>query len=271
MFYNILDTRDMNQIDITKANLQLNFFEIDEIFYMTGNVDGDSVSELTDIVSTERDSNLYFSNGMHFITTLPANRFKIGRKYYMSGIQSEVGYTLNSFAEALDLTDKINIDDVDQTFNSESENAQSGIAVAEAIEPFDRAYELIETITTTEQINKLTLNTEPNGTPYNFKKLFMKYSLPQVTTRPWFTFRVGSDSFGEYMGHADYKTYYCFETKVENGLICADFSYHTNGYINRSNVWICMARNIRSMPIDSFVIQGDIPANTTFEIWGVRA
>lgn len=161
----------------------------------------------------------------------------------------------------------------DQTFDPESENAQSGIAVAEAIEPIDRAYEFIESISVTEELTKINLTTEADGTPYNFKKLFMKYNLPQLSATTWLTFRIGSGNaaFGDYMGHPSYATIYRFEARVENGLLSAEFSYHTNSEQNPSNAIKCLARNIRSTPIDRLVIEGAIPVGTTFEIWGVRA
>ena len=166
----------------------------------------------------------------------------------------------------------------DQNFNPESENAQSGKAVAEAVDgkaDKENDYEFIETITITEETSNLRLTETPNKEPYNFKKLFVKYSLPKVSVRPWITFKVGSGkfSFGDYMGTESYATIYRFEAKVENNLIFADFSYHTDYAGNPSNAWRCGARDIRTTPIDKleFVFSSAAPIGTTFEIWGVRA
>lgn len=50
--------------------------------------------------------------------------------------------------------------DVDQTYNPESENPQSGIAVAEAIGGLGNTWEKIADITTTEEVNGITATVE---------------------------------------------------------------------------------------------------------------
>jgi hypothetical protein len=65
---------------------------------------------------------------------------------------------------------------VDQTYNPESENAQSGKAVAQAISTVGGDYELIEDITLTEDISQIERTVEPNGTPYNFRKVMVLYT-----------------------------------------------------------------------------------------------
>lgn len=136
-----------------------------------------------------------------------------------------------------------------------------------------RHYEYIETITISEEISKLNLTAEPNGTLYNFKKLFMKYTLPKLGAATWWTFQVSGNKnvFGDNMGNTSYETIYRFEAEVENGLLSANYSYHTNHTSNPSNAWKCLAREIKTTPIDSLNIVGAIPVGATFEIWGVRA
>lgn len=68
---------------------------------------------------------------------------------------------------------------VDQTYNPDSENAQSGKAVAEAVA--DKEFELIEEITITEDTDVITRNTEPDGTAYNFSGIFAIVSFPAMT------------------------------------------------------------------------------------------
>ena len=65
--------------------------------------------------------------------------------------------------------------EVDQTYNPESENAQSGKAVAEAMAGVNGTYELIETITLTEDVTSITRNTEPNGNAYSFKDVHIYF------------------------------------------------------------------------------------------------
>ena len=82
----------------------------------------------------------------------------------------------------------------DQTYNPESENAQSGVAVAEALEPFNREYELIETITIAEEgVTTITRNTEPNGNAYSFKDVFIKFSWNTEDTTKWILLEISAD------------------------------------------------------------------------------
>ena len=69
-----------------------------------------------------------------------------------------------------------NVSATDQEYNPTSENAQSGKAVAEAIEQNIETYELIEDITLTEDISQIERTVEPNGTPYNFRKVMVLYT-----------------------------------------------------------------------------------------------
>lgn len=69
---------------------------------------------------------------------------------------------------------------IDQTFDPDSENAQSGKAVAEAVAPISGDYELIEEFTLTEDTEQIVRNQEPNGKPYAFKNLLVFISLNQT-------------------------------------------------------------------------------------------
>jgi hypothetical protein len=71
----------------------------------------------------------------------------------------------------------------DQTYNPESQNAQSGKAVAEAIASVDGTYELIETITLTEDVTSITRNTEPNGNAYRFKDVHIYFNWTNGSTK----------------------------------------------------------------------------------------
>ena len=73
--------------------------------------------------------------------------------------------------------------EVDQNYNPESENAQSGIAVAEALRTLDKKYELIETITLTEAVQQISRTSEPDGKAYNFKKLAIDYRSTELMSR----------------------------------------------------------------------------------------
>lgn len=74
---------------------------------------------------------------------------------------------------------------VDQQYNPESENAQSGKAVAEAIANItpgtsgeDKTYTLIEAITLTEDVESLAFSQKPDGNPYNFSDVVVRLVCP---------------------------------------------------------------------------------------------
>jgi hypothetical protein len=153
-------------------------------------------------------------------------------------------------------------------------NIATTYATKEELADIDKAYELIDTITITEAVSRIDITNEPDGTPYSFKKLFVKYTFPKLSASTWITFKFDNTNFklGDYMGSTSYKTIYQLKVGVENGLISADFSYHTNDIPNPSNAWKCAFSYIKTTPIDRFIVDaGAIPVGATFEIWGVRA
>lgn len=157
MVNQILDTRDIDQIYSpesenaqsgtavmealsTKANLQ--FKEIDNIDVTL--FDGNSFKkpDIYTVLSTKVIESgavdVTLSSGFNLWCDTEGI-FKEGCHYLIDAHLTEdsgdgiTHWRTNYFAEALDLEDKVNVEDIDQTYIPESPNAQSGKAVAEAI------------------------------------------------------------------------------------------------------------------------------------------
>ena len=169
--------------------------------------------------------------------------------------------------------------DVDQTYTPESENAQSGKAVAEALEPFNRQYELIETITIAEDgISTITRNTEPNGNAYSFKDVFINFSWKTEDTKKWILLEISADgkktdAFRDLYqittgGTSWMRTLSCCGHRL---FLLSERSSNT-GYASNS-AQIPIRYFDSNKPIDAIKIQYQeaMPTGTTIEIWGVRA
>lgn len=134
-------------------------------------------------------------------------------------------------------------------------------------------WEHIDTITTTEDTKHIEFDTEPNGTRYRFKKLFIKVSFPSGGNGNMYfniidrrnplqtTASVSYMLLSHKLGFA----YYCpigefmvLETHSDNGAYSQFHNY---------------AMPIKMPYVDLVRIQGNgtILTGTTFEIWGVRA
>ena len=162
-----------------KANL--GFEKIDLTFIrILGVVNGTRIIELAGVQS-ESGSNsclLIFDKNEVILRVenyskeeLISAGFVAGNSYRIKGANNEV-----TSVELCGLASKQDKIAIDQTYNPESENAQSGKAVAQAIEQNIEAYELIEDITLTEDISQIERTVEPNGTPYNFRKVMVLYT-----------------------------------------------------------------------------------------------
>lgn len=126
---------DINEAISTKANLEFVNLEIEELAYVSGLKEGAHIYELKEIIEAGSSGayELYFTDGTQLITSAH-DSFKVGKKYLISTtLDPEKGYIFDIVAEVIDLKDKVNIEDIDQTYSPTSPNAQSGIAVAEAL------------------------------------------------------------------------------------------------------------------------------------------
>jgi hypothetical protein len=172
--------------------------------------------------------------------------------------------------------------EVDQTFDAESQNAQSGIAVAEAVSgkaDIPNNYELIEAITLTEEVDEVYRNLEPDGTPYNFTNMLVMCTCPPTdkTIETYFSFhRMGtwdggyitisanSTTKGTGWGTCDIVGGTAFYRNCSNGTSVYNSRTHSST-IPRVNFGNIKLLQLRKGNANLF------PIGTTFEIWGVRA
>ena len=132
----------------TKANIEYRDIPTDTFNSVEVGIEGTGIYTLTNFDELQIDpiSSSYVatfgSNEIRLginpsfssIEELSALGLIIGRKYEIKLSIDQHGNptVLNSIRAVIDLKDKVNIEDIDQTYSPTSENAQSGIAVAEA-------------------------------------------------------------------------------------------------------------------------------------------
>ena len=172
---------------------------------------------------------------------------------------------------------------IDQNYSPESENAQSGIAVAEALATIDigGVYELIETIATSEEVNTITRTTEPNGNTYNFKDVLIKFAWKN-------TFATSSLIFKAYTSDAMCSVFRDISSTNANAmswirtlntygerLVIFSGVSSNDGFAQPNSAVNIPIRTLNSTkPIEQIELQmfnSVFPVDTKIEIWGVRA
>ena len=174
------------------------------------------------------------------------------------------------------------VDDLapDQTYNPKSPNAQSGLAVAEAVESaVGGNFELIETIEITEEgLAEITRNSEPSGNPYNFKDVYITFKWYNGSeSGKWVKIRVkvdGKTTDAFRVVSAAKLAGSWIKTVYQNGhrifmLSDATTNYGYGAYYTQ----IPEATIMSDKPIEAVTIlhQTAFTAGTVIEIWGVRA
>ena len=138
----------------------------------------------------------------------------------------------------------------------------------------DKKYELIETITLTEDVQQITRTSEPDGRVYNFKKLAIDYKSTQSTSRVRLqgNYKFGNSTF----------PYNCYiVANHEMGYIEVDASdilkYYgaggaATGYTTPWCTTGAFAQISKADSITSLIIEGtkSLYAGTVINIYGVR-
>ncbi len=171
---------------------------------------------------------------------------------------------------------------VDQNYTPLSENAQSGLAVAEAVSgkaDIPKEYELIETITLEEEVASVVKTKEPDGTAYNFKKMVVYIQCPKNTE----TIPLQISSASYYIGNINYaiskdwNSVSIVELNCDEQLqkVRATLYNLTNSFTNSPYVYSDRILKSSSVPINylKFYVENEktLPVGMKFEIWGVRA
>lgn len=166
----------------------------------------------------------------------------------------------------------------DQTYNPESENAQSGKAVAQAIEQNIETWELVEEIVLTEDISQIERTVEPSGTPYNFRKVMVLYTSNA---------KVGEGNI-QTTAYSNDKSLGLTISKNTNTTISetSRFEFESNGVLKGAQIqWSLYSWVVASTQSNPYIIELNendtitkvkcsattLPAGFNIKIYGVRA
>lgn len=168
---------------------------------------------------------------------------------------------------------------VNQHYDPESSYAQSGVAVAEALETLKCNYELIETIEVTEDM--VIKRTEaPDGTTYNFKRVRIwvettatNFALARFIVKSASNLTITLHDFSAFSNSTQTKRSWC-EIYPNCGAWRARQIGWTQ-YAGFTNAMECGADfdiSTKEAPtICSISSPTKVTAGTTIKIWGVRA
>ena len=162
--------------------------------------------------------------------------------------------------------------------------ANIGAGQAEKIE--ENKWELIDTINFTESVANLTLTAEPDGTPYNFSRMYILLEVKNATMGGASLFYKyyapdGKDTnlWGVYLeGRTTARDYYSiFEIYPECGYWRAQaykWSSTTSeiGTLTTDNYQYFAKNSLEALPVVNGIrIAFTFPANSKITVWGVRA
>ena len=143
-----------------------------------------------------------------------------------------------------------------------------------------KSYELIETITLTEELASIERTAEPDGTPYKLERLFIKVDNGSATTNAFemgFNIWHGNAKVGSgYLNFgANGRKYGAVETCKEYGYWQSNsygVSTNVSSYGSTTRGGKQFTLNFQYPYIDKFYTTGGtIPSGAIIEVWGVRA
>ena len=169
----------------------------------------------------------------------------------------------------------------DQTYNPESENAQSGKAVAEALATLGGQYELIEAITVSDEDQKaISRNIEPNGNAYSIKDVFISIdweNTMDTTTSLSFDIAADGKKYNAFISVPKVNNTstgtYIRTLRIYNHI--TTFFYYTTSNVGQANTPSMPMRYLETdKPIDEIKLttnDKNFPVGAQINIWGVRA
>lgn len=186
--------------------------------------------------------------------------YALSRKY--------VNDAINSLSEEI----------VDQGKAIEGKQPKGDYALRSEI-PVEGEYELIEAITVKDPTALIERTVEPNGKPYSFKKLYIKAHTKRASTANSITYGCHPANEGLCrisMNHINTtETFSTTKLGCENGIFYAECSYGTSGEYQAVQIYTPSYFNsmhkLSRIKILRIIAGAEIPAESTFEIWGVRA
>lgn len=139
-------------------------------------------------------------------------------------------------------------------------------------------FELIESITLTQDVAEISRTAEPGGASYNFAKMFIKIQTPATTTQDKF-YRITVN--GHLVGLANgtdttKKVFDCILVDSSNGRTFCDIAYAHNAIGNNPQVtrmpasWGYYADSAITS-LNMKINEQNIPSGTAIEIYAIRA
>lgn len=151
-------------------------------------------------------------------------------------------------------------------------SGESVQADSDAIHDYlNRKYELIETITLTEDTAVIERTTEPDTTPYNFEKLILSITTPAVTANRNVYFYINDINYLRMPIIRTSLIYSRIDIEIKNGILTNSAVYGTSITVGSnlySNTMIRDVNNITKLEINCSDL---IPADSVIEIYAVRA
>lgn len=144
-------------------------------------------------------------------------------------------------------------------------------------------FELIEEITLDEDVPNIIRNAEPNGTPYNFKKVKLVIDTPVAMARTVFASINGKRSISNNVCRSNafynssYTGYGCVDIDVTSGFVESDFYFSYGSLANASSVgatraptaWRTVTDVITEVTLGAY--SANLVKDTNIKIYAVRA
>ena len=178
--------------------------------------------------------------------------------------------------------DNINYQAISEPSESLSVNEEKPIKSKAVFNALNKKYEVIETVTTTEEISLFVRSAEPNGTAYKFDRLKVLIELPAASAKSPITVKMQKDSAGSWVfyynnaiGIDTVKSYLYCEAYKEYGYWQSTTARTIGeyGFGNKTNqvpaFWLFSEKSTPN--IGNLRIEGNLPIGTKITILGVRA
>ena len=266
---------DANQVSVYETNPNTTYcIKFSELVYDDVSKTGTGRLIIEDVTVNDDGTIVVddYENIIAIFETDATRKYKVG---------SEKSYPYNYDTQKLqgiveEKQDKLTIDD---SLSSTSTNPIQNKAVFDAL---NKKYEVIETVTTTEEISLFVRSAEPNGTAYKFDRLKVLIELPAASAKSPITIKMQKDSAGSWVfyynnaiGIDTVKSYLYCEAYKEYGYWQSTTARTTGeyGFGNKTNqvpaFWLFSEKTTPN--IGHLRIEGNLPIGTKITILGVRA
>lgn len=274
MAYEILDSRDRERLDNTKANLEVKEFAANEFYYVSSYSEDFVGTNTYQLLKKDTGNALVFSNNLYLYTNIPQENFNEGHDYRITMNKhenSEQELNVEYFAEIIDLKNKVDIIDFKEALNKEWVQISADTITGDSIPIFER--DLL-------------------GNPLNIKKfmiiVFHAAKEGDETDKPmWLHIKtqahdkwVLAGNTYNYKKNMDSTHKLCGELwqnwKIVGAACSGHYTTITPSYPYIENIYGCRPEALAYIePITAirltYDISGTLNAGSKIEIWGLKA